>query len=103
MLENGGTYDGKRLLSEAAVKAMTTKETPDGVDTTYGFGMYQTDEGFRHGGAQKTEMYANTQNHSVRVLMVQRVGPWPGKVGPEMEDALKQNADAMVAAAAAKK
>jgi len=35
--------------------------------------------------------------------MVQRVGPWPGKVGPEMEDALKQNADAMVAAAAAKK
>ena len=38
MLLNGGQLDGKRYLSEAAVKQMTTKQTPEAVKSNYGFG-----------------------------------------------------------------
>ena len=37
MLLNGGQLDGKRYLSEAAVKQMTSRQTPQAVNNNYGF------------------------------------------------------------------
>jgi CubicO group peptidase (beta-lactamase class C family) len=96
MLLSGGTFAGHRYLSETAVHDLTTKQTPAAVTTTYGFGMYQTDEGFRHGGALKTEMWVDQQHGLVRVFLEQKSGPWPGKTGADVEAAIKAAADAMV-------
>ena len=38
MILNGGELDGRRYLSEAAVKQMTSKQTPEALKEGYGFG-----------------------------------------------------------------
>lgn len=47
--------NGKRVLSEAAVETMTTKQTGDAVDSRYGFGLTVDDRTFGHGGALGTQ------------------------------------------------
>ncbi|MBQ5790615.1 MAG: serine hydrolase, partial [Thermoguttaceae bacterium] len=47
--------NGKRILSEAAVETMTTKQTGDAVDSRYGFGLTVDDRTFGHGGALGTQ------------------------------------------------
>ena len=74
MLLNGGTLDGKRLLSDAAVRALGTKQTGDAVPTEYGLGFEVHGWGFRHGGAQGTFMQIDTQNGFVTVYLVQHAG-----------------------------
>ncbi|HON07160.1 MAG TPA: serine hydrolase domain-containing protein, partial [Verrucomicrobiota bacterium] len=56
MLASGGTYKGKRYLSEEAVKTMTSKQTPDSVKENYGFGLSVGNGYFGHGGAYNTHM-----------------------------------------------
>src|SRR5208282_5362781 len=54
MLLNRGECGGKRILSEAAVKEMTSKQTGELVDTSYGFGLSADSKaggGYGHGGA----------------------------------------------------
>lgn len=50
MVLNGGTLDGKRVLSEAAVKEMTTRQTPMSVKESYGRGWSVGGGTFGHGG-----------------------------------------------------
>ena len=38
MVLNGGTFEGKRILSESAVKQMTSKQTPESIKDGYGLG-----------------------------------------------------------------
>ena len=57
--------DGKRYLSEAAVKQMTSKQTPDALTTSYGFGWRVGKGEFGHGGAYATNMTIDTQRRLV--------------------------------------
>jgi len=60
------------VISEDSWKAMTTKETPAAIQTPYGFGLEVTPDGFRHGGAYKTEMTINEKDGFYTVFFVQK-------------------------------
>jgi CubicO group peptidase (beta-lactamase class C family) len=82
MLLNGGTWQGRRYLSEDALRQMTavqTGEVPVNPQEGYGVGWFvkkKDDEGpavgsFGHRGARKTVMWVDPQHQLVMVLMVQ--------------------------------
>ncbi len=93
MLLNGGALDGKRLLSEAAVRQMSSTQTGDLLingkdDTGYGFGLStarkvhgETDPmgagSFGHGGAYGTWLWLDPRRQLVMVLMIQHA-TFPG-------------------------
>jgi CubicO group peptidase (beta-lactamase class C family) len=79
MLLNGGQLDGKRLLSEAAVKQMTSRQTPPGINDSFG-----------HGGAYSTNSWADTGRGQIFVWLVQHAG-FPGE-GGKAQDAFKKAA-----------
>jgi len=85
MILNGGTLDGKRYLSEAAVRQMTSKQTADDLTEKYGFGWSVGDGEFGHGGAYATNMTIDTRHGLVFVWMVQHAG-FPGD-GAKSRDA----------------
>jgi CubicO group peptidase (beta-lactamase class C family) len=82
MLLNGGTWNGKRYLSEAAVKQMSAVQTGNvSVNPQEGYGVgwfvkIRDEEGpavgsFGHRGARKTCMWIDPTHQIVMVLMVQ--------------------------------
>jgi len=71
MLLNGGALDGKRYLSEEAVKTMTSRQTPAELKEAYGFGLFIEPDIFGHGGAYSTNTIANAKNGLVLVWLVQ--------------------------------
>jgi CubicO group peptidase (beta-lactamase class C family) len=77
MVLNGGVFEGKRYLSEAAVKEMTSKQTGDAVKDGYGFGWSTNGKTFGHGGAYATNMTIDTQRGLITIWMVQHAG-FPG-------------------------
>jgi len=95
MILNGGVLDGKRYLSEAAVKQMTSKQTPEAITTKYGFGWSTGDGEFGHGGAYATNMTIDTQHGLVFIWMVQHAD-FPGD-GAKSRDAFMQAAKAAFA------
>ena len=81
MLLNGGTLDGKRVLTEASVKEMATRQTPTTVKESYGLGFsVGTDGSFGHGGALATNMTVDPKRGLVFVWLVQHAG-YPGDGG----------------------
>jgi CubicO group peptidase (beta-lactamase class C family) len=74
MVLNGGALDGKRYLSEAAVKEMTTKQTGEAVKDQYGLGWFTGGGGMGHGGAYSTNMTIDPKSGIVMVYMVQHAG-----------------------------
>ena len=92
MILNGGTLDGKRYLSEPAVKQMTSKQTPDAISNGYGFGWSVGKDDFGHGGAYATNMTIDTQHRLIFVWMVQHA-EFPGD-GAKSRDAFMQAARA---------
>ena len=83
MLLNGGMHDGRRLLSEAAVRTMTSIQTgsvPVNPQEAYGIGWsvkIRDDEGpsvgsFGHRGARRTAMWVDPQNGLAMVILVER-------------------------------
>ena len=74
MLLNGGTLDGKRLLSEAAVKQLGTRQTAATLKDSYGLGFSVNQNGFGHGGAHATGMNIDPARGLVTVWMVQHSG-----------------------------
>lgn len=80
MLLNGGVHNGKRILSEAAIKELSTKQTPKGIDTNYGLGFSVGGGTFGHGGAYTTNMTVDSKRGLVYVWMVQHAG-FPGNGG----------------------
>ncbi|HEY3899850.1 MAG TPA: serine hydrolase domain-containing protein [Chthoniobacter sp.] len=91
MLLNGGQLDGKRYLTEAAVKQMTSKQTPDGVKNNYGFGYAVDGPAFGHGGAYSTHFSVDTKFGLVLVFMVQNAG-WRNADGKKIEPAFTKAA-----------
>jgi CubicO group peptidase (beta-lactamase class C family) len=80
MMLNGGSLDGKRYLSENAVKQLTTKQTGDALKDNYGLGWSVGGGGFGHGGAFSTNMNVDTKRGLVTVWLVQHAG-FPGDGG----------------------
>ncbi|MCL2105314.1 MAG: beta-lactamase family protein [Kiritimatiellaeota bacterium] len=74
MLLNGGILDGKRILSEDAVRALSTKQTGDAVPNEYGLGFEAYGWGFKHGGAQGTHMAVLPPQGLVLVYLIQHAG-----------------------------
>ncbi len=80
MVLNGGELDGKRYVSAEAVKQMTTRQTPDSLKESYGFGWAPGGGTFGHGGAYATNMTIDPERGIITVFMVQHAGfPGDGK------------------------
>jgi len=90
MLLRGGALDGKRYLSEAAVKQLTSRQTPPDLPQSYGFGFSVSETTFGHGGAYSTNSFADTQRGLILIWLVQHAG-FPGE-GGKAQDAFKQAA-----------
>jgi CubicO group peptidase (beta-lactamase class C family) len=91
MLLNGGELDGKRYLSEAAVKQMTSKQTAEAIKSNYGFGYAVNGETFGHGGAYSTNFSVDPKMGLVLVFMVQNAG-WRNDNGKKILPAFTQAA-----------
>jgi CubicO group peptidase (beta-lactamase class C family) len=90
MVLNGGELDGRRYLSENAVKLMTSKETGDTVKESYGFGWSVSEDAAGHGGAESTDMEINRKYGLIFIWMVQHAG-YPND-GGKSHDAFKEAA-----------
>jgi CubicO group peptidase (beta-lactamase class C family) len=80
MMLGGGTFQGKRLLSEAAVKEMTTRHTPEGLKESWGLGWTVGPDRYGHGGAMATDMTVDTKRGLITIFLVQHAG-FPGDGG----------------------
>ena len=82
MVLNGGVHKGKRILSEAAVKEMTSKQTGAGIKQSYGLGWaVKGENSFGHGGAYATDMTIDSKRGLITVWMVQQSGGFPNNGG----------------------
>jgi CubicO group peptidase (beta-lactamase class C family) len=86
MLLRGGEWEGKRYLSEKAVKTMTSKQTSAAIKQNYGFGYAVDGPAFGHGGAYSTHFSVDTKFGLVLVFMVQNAG-WRNDDGKKIEPA----------------
>ena len=77
MILNKGVADGTRLLSEEAIKQMTTKQTAANVKTPYAFGLDVGMGHIVHNGAYGTSMRMDPKLGFVAVFMVQYAGKFP--------------------------
>ncbi|MFO0877711.1 MAG: serine hydrolase domain-containing protein [Gemmataceae bacterium] len=72
MVLNGGKVGEKRILSEAAVKEMTTKQTGK-LPENYGLG-WSAGPAFGHGGALATNMTIDPKSGLITIFLVQHAG-----------------------------
>jgi CubicO group peptidase (beta-lactamase class C family) len=96
MLLNKGTYKGKRILSEAAVRAMTTKQTGEGLPG-YGLGLSTGGDTFGHGGALSTNTTVDPKRGLIFVWLVQHAG-FPGN-GGQAQGVFRKTAEMLYGAA----
>ena len=90
MILNGGEVDGKRYLSQDAVKQLTTRQTPASLKESYGLGFAVAPDNAGHGGAYATGMFIYQERGLIMVWMVQHAG-FPGD-GKKAQDAFRQTA-----------
>lgn len=96
MVLNLGRYDidkpgEKRLLSEAAVKEMTKKQTSASLSESYGVGWAGNSESSGHGGALSTNLNVNFKDKLVTVYLVQHAG-YGGTDGDSIQPAFQKAA-----------
>jgi CubicO group peptidase (beta-lactamase class C family) len=91
MMLNGGTWKGKRYLSDSAVKEMTRRQTPKSLPQSWGLGFTVGGGHFGHGGAFATNMDVDTKRGLVTVWMVQHAG-FPGN-GNQNQGAFRKAAE----------
>ena len=91
MLLNGGELNGRRVLSEAAVKVMTSRQTAPDLKQSYGFGLQASGATFGHGGAYSTNMSVDTEHGIITVFMVQNAG-WRNDDGKKIQPAFQKAA-----------
>ncbi|MFT5122556.1 MAG: CubicO group peptidase (beta-lactamase class C family) [Candidatus Omnitrophota bacterium] len=78
MMLNGGELNGKRYVSEAGFKALTTRQTPESVKASYGLGYSVGGDSFGHGGAHASNMTVYPAKGVALIWMVQH-GGFPGE------------------------
>ncbi len=91
MLLGGGEFEGQRILSEASVKTMTSRQTPAALKESYGFGFAVNGPTFGHGGAYSTNLSVDSQFGLVLVFMVQNAG-WRNDDGKKVQPAFTKAA-----------
>jgi CubicO group peptidase (beta-lactamase class C family) len=91
MILNNGELDGKRYLSEASVKQMTSRQTPEGLKESYGFGWSGNGTTFGHGGAYSTNMSIDAKLGLITIFMVQNAG-WRSDDGKKIQPAFNKAA-----------
>lgn len=74
MLLNNGELDGKRYLSEIAIRELSKRQTPPAIKESYGLGFSVSPDSYGHGGAQATNMEIRSGKGLVLVWMVQHGG-----------------------------
>ncbi len=93
MLLNGGVLDGKRYISESALRQMTSTQTGK-LPVAYGFGWF-TDRKpggpFGHAGAFKTDMRIDPERQLITILMVQHTD-WRNDDGKKILPTFQQAA-----------
>jgi CubicO group peptidase (beta-lactamase class C family) len=78
LMLNGGELDGKRFISEASFKELTTRQTPEAIKNSYGLGYAIGGDSFGHGGAHATKMDIFPDRGIAVIWMVQH-GGFPGE------------------------
>jgi len=99
MLANNGSLNGTRILSEKAVKTMTSDQT-GAANSHYGFGFGTDGKSFTHGGAYGTNSRYDLDRKLVTVFLVQHAG-WAGNgktILPEFQKAASEAYGAKLAA-----
>ena len=76
MMANAGIFDGTRILSEKAVKTMTSDQSGE-ANSHYGFGFGTDGKSFTHGGAYGTNSRYDIERKLITVFLVQHAG-WSG-------------------------
>lgn len=74
LLRGGLSEDGRRVMSEGAIKMLTTKQTPDTVPTWYSLGFFRGKEWLGHGGAYGTIAECDLANFRIRMIFTQICG-----------------------------
>lgn len=90
MILDGGVCEGKRLLSEEAVRQLTSRQTAPDIKESYGLGFAVGTDWCGHGGAYATNMQIDHRRGLVLVWMVQHSG-FPGN-GANSQEAFRQAA-----------
>ncbi len=85
----GGVVQGRRILSAASIRQMTSRQTPAALKPSYGFGFKVAREGFGHGGADSTNLNVDPAHGLVTVLMVQNAGWRTAADGKKIEPAFQ--------------
>lgn len=91
MIAAGGVLEGKRVLSEQAVRQMTSKQTGD-LATEYGFGFTTGGGRIGHGGAYSTNSNYDQDRQLITIFLVQHAG-WPAdgkKILPAFQAAAEE-------------
>lgn len=74
LLRGGLSEDGRRIMSEGAIKILTTKQTPETVAKWYSLGFFRGKEWFGHGGAYGTSAECDLANFRLRMIFTQICG-----------------------------
>ena len=93
MVLNGGILEGKRVLSEEAVKQMTSKQTGD-LQSTYGFGFVSNEKYIGHGGAYSTDSNIDRERKLISIFLVQQAG-WRSEEGKKIHSVFMKAAAEM--------
>ncbi|SDU29228.1 CubicO group peptidase, beta-lactamase class C family [Verrucomicrobium sp. GAS474] len=92
MLLNGGTLDGHRYLSEAALAEMTRRQTPPSLSQSYGLGWSVGEGVFHHGGAYQNDLWIDRKRGFAAVFLVQHAGDWGNGEGRDILPAFRTEA-----------
>ena len=74
MIQNGGVFAGHRLLSEEAVRQMTSRQTGD-LPQAYGFGFDVSRGLVGHGGTFGTNSSLDPTRRFISIFLIQYAGP----------------------------
>lgn len=98
MILDGGTANGKRIVSEAAIREMSRTQNKGLGGKNYGLGWGVGEHGFGHGGAYNNAMEINPSSGRILVFMVQQNGHYGTSAGENIVPTLERLADELVQA-----
>ena len=93
MLAKGGTFAGRRYLSEKSLKQMTSTQTGN-LPNQYGFGFNTRKANFGHGGSYGTYSNYDPQHQLITIYLVQQAA-WANAEGKKLNVVFQQAATQM--------
>jgi CubicO group peptidase (beta-lactamase class C family) len=88
---NGGVFEGKRLLSERAIKQMIVKQTPDTSNQGNGLGFRTNGTVYGHFGHYGTDFSIDSKRGLAFVYLIQNAG-WRNEEGSKIHPAFHRAA-----------